>query len=222
MNMFELSEGKALLFHQAIVELAHQHPNLIKRAITELEQFRKRLPDQMSIWDRWAALLEMPLDKMAEHVLANTPDGGLMRANSPLSNALSATERNSVWQRIGLMQFVRHYLNAAGELGLTVIEQAAITDLDDTEIDRWRTSGPTQLTAGTLDRLKQVVALHKALSGIEPNQEAQRRWLRSVSETIGATPISLLLDGEVNRVLEGLSGAAQLVLSPRDLPRMGR
>ena len=163
----------------------------------------------------------MPLDEMAEHVLADTPDGGLLRANSPLTKALGATERNAVWQRIGLMQFVHHYLDAADDLGLTPAEQAAVTGLDVSELVRWKTHPPTQLTRGTLDRLKQTVALHKAMAGIDPDREARRRWLRSESETLGATPISMLLDGEARRVMEGLAGAVRLTLGPKNLPRMG-
>ena len=219
--MFALTEEKALLFHRALIDLVREHPNLIKRSMAELAQCRTRSPGQMSAWDRWQALLEMSIDDMAEHVLADTPDGGLLRANSPLSRILNRAERNAVWQRIGLMQFVRFFLEAVDGLGLTPDEQAAITGLDASELAGWRTAPPATMIAGVLERLKIVVALHKAIAQIEPMQNVQQQWLRSESETLGATPISLMLEGETDRVLENLSGAVRLTLSREDLPRMG-
>ena len=222
MNMFELSEEKALLFHRAVVDLAGQHPNLIERAIHQLATFRQRDPDKNVIWERWAHALALPLDEMAGPVLADTPDGGLMRANSPLSEILSASERNAIWQRIGLLQFVHHFVQAAAELGLTVSEQATITGVDSSEIDSWNEALPQQMTVETLARLKQIVTLHKALSSVQPDRETCRRWLRSDSQVMGGTPLSLLLGGQAEQLLDSVSGAAQLKVGNHNLPRMGR
>jgi hypothetical protein len=127
MELFSLSEEKALLFHRAIVGLVHEHPNLLVRARAELENQRARTPEQENLWDRWAALLDKPLDDLSAVILADTPDGGLLRAHSPLGAALDTSERNAVWRRIGLIQFFHHYLIAVDDLGVSTPEQAAIT-----------------------------------------------------------------------------------------------
>jgi len=219
--MFELSEEKALLFHRAIVDLAGRHPNLIERAVNQLAIFRQREPEKNLIWERWAHALALPLEQMAGPVLADTPDGGLLRANSPLSEILTVSERNSIWLRIGLLQFVHHFVHAAAELGLTVSEQAIITGVDSSEIDSWNEALPRQMAVETLARLKHVVALHKALSSVQPDREANRRWLRSESEVMGGTPLSLLLGGHAEQLLDSVSGTAQLKLGNHNLPRMG-
>jgi len=219
--MFELTEEKALLFHRALIGLLRDHPNLIRRAHDTLGQSRENNPAQASVWDRWEALLDMSIDAMAIHVLAETPDGGLLRAHSPLSKTLLTQERNAVWQRIGLMQFIGYFHAAADGLGLTVEEQAVLTGLPASELTGWKAAPPSTMEAATLASLKTVVSLHKAMSRIEPDPEVHQRWLRTSSETLGATPISLLLGGEVDRVLDSLSGAVQIAMGPEDLPRMG-
>ncbi|MBC8339781.1 MAG: hypothetical protein ISR51_07285 [Rhodospirillales bacterium] len=219
--MFELTEEKALLFHRALIGLLRDHPNLIPRARDTLMTSREKNPAQETVWDRWEALLDMPLDGMAGHILADTPDGGLLRAHSPFSKTLLAQERNAVWQRIGLMQFIGHFHAAADGLGLTVEEQAVLTGLQASELTGWKAVPPSTMETATLQHLKTVVSLHKAMTRIEANADVHRRWLRGMSETLGATPISLLLGGEMERVLDSLSGAVQLTMGPGDLPRMG-
>jgi len=221
MSLFTLSEQKSRVFHQAILGLIGGHPNLIPRAIKELAGFRSRRPGRQAVWDRWAAILDLPPQQMAGAVLADTADGGLLRANSPLADALSHAERNAIWRRIGLMQFMGHYFDAAADLALDLPEQAAITGVPIEALTGWRTNGPWEITEDTLSRLKQVVSLHKALTGINPDPDVRRRWLRHQSPTLSATPLSLLMDGKGDRVLETLAGAVQLILSPDDLPRMG-
>jgi len=221
MGLFTLSEQKALVFHRAVLGLIGGHPNLIPRALAELGRLRDRKPEQAALWDRWQALLDLAPEKMADPVLADTADGGLLRANSPFTNALTNSERNAVWQRIGLMQFMGYYFEAVADLALEPSEQAAITGLDAEELAGWRLAPPQVLGQGVLDRLKQVVALHKVLVGINPDRDARRRWLRHESETLSAAPLSLLMAGQAGRVLEMLTGARQITVSADDLPRMG-
>ncbi len=220
MELFSLSEEKALLFHRAIVGLVHEHPNLLVRARAELENQRARTPEQENLWDRWAALLDKPLDDLSAVILADTPDGGLLRAHSPLGAALDTSERNAVWRRIGLIQFFHHYLIAVDDLGVSTPEQAAITGLDAPDLDRWRNTGPGQMSKQALQRLKLVVALHKSLGELSDSVDVRRRWLRSTSETLEAAPMDLLMEGEIARVVDSLAGAVRLTLSPADLPQM--
>ncbi len=220
MELFTLSEEKALLFHRALVGLIREQPGLLVRARSELESRRERSPGPENIRDRWAALLDKPLAELAPVILADTPDGGLLRAHSPLAAVVSPGERNALWRRIGLIQFFHHYLVAVDDLGLTGPEQAAITGLQEADLKRWRTTGPEAMPEQTLQRLKQVVALHKSLSGVSDSIDVRRGWLRRVSETLEAVPMDLLVEGEIARVVDSLAGAVRLTLSPAELPRM--
>ena len=220
MELFTLSEEKALLFHRAIMGLVQQHPNLLVRARQQLEDQRRRDPDQEMVWDRWAALLDKSPVELAPVILADTPDGGLLRAHSPLGAALSVSERKTVWQRIGLIQFFQHYLIAVDDLGFAPDEQAAITGLNEDDLVRWRVTGPGELPKAALQSLKLVVALHKSLKGVSDSADIRRRWLRSKSETLNAAPMDLLVGGEIARVVDSLAGAVQLTLGPADMPQM--
>jgi len=221
MNMMDLTEQKTLLFHRAIIDLARQHPGLISRARDELARLRLTQPAQEKIWGRWHVLLELPLETLAVFALTDDPDGGLLRANSPLSRILSSKERNSIWQRIGLAQFVQHVLHASDDLGLTTAELSDITGVDEHLITTWRNELPDSITIDTLGRLKWVVALQRALAGIETDQEARRNWVRTPSKTLGNSPIALLRGGQATFVIDSVSGAARLVMSKEDVPRMG-
>jgi len=220
MELFTLSEEKALLFHRAIMGLVREHPNLLVRARDQLQEQRLQAPDQENIWDRWAALLDKTLDDLTPVVLADTPDGGLLRAHSPLGAALSTSERKAVWQRIGLIQFFRYYLVAVDDLALSTSEQAAITGLDEVDLVQWRATGPGELPRQALEKLKLVVALHKSLGGVSDNMDVRRRWLRNTSETLEAVPVDLLTGGEIVRVVDSLAGAVRLTLGPADMPQM--
>ena len=221
MSIFTLSEQKTLVFHQTILELVEDHPNLLSRALKGLDELRSRKPEQAMLWDRWAALLDLPLKEMADFVLADTADGGLLRSNSPFSQSLSTAERSSIWQRIGLRQFMGNYSEAVDDLALELSEQAAITGIDAKELAAWQTKAPQEISKENLSRLKQIVSLQMTLAGINSDQEFRRRWLRSESQTLSATPISLLKDGKAGQVLESLVGAVQITMTTEDMPRMG-
>lgn len=220
MDPFLLTEEKALLFHRAILSVAKSHENLIARARAEVDKLRASHPAQTDVWDRWAAILDMDVATMSGPVLANTPDGGLLRAHSPLGNALSTQERNAIWQRIGLVQFVGYFMDAAADLALEAAEQAALTGIEEAVLVEWAAIAPMELQKGELDKLKQVVSLQSALKGLAPDQAVRRRWLRTDSETLGGTPLALLLAGDVERVMDHLTGAVQLTLGPDNYPRM--
>ena len=221
MKLFSLSEKKTLVFHRAILELTGEHPSLIIRAQRELIELRSRKPEQIFLWDRWQALLRPPFEKMASQVLADTPDGGLLRANSPFHNALSKVERTAIWQRIGLLQFMEHYFIAAADLGLEISEQAAITGVSVKELKAWETRAPQEIRKESFECLKLVVALQKSLVKIAPDKEIRRHWLRHKSQTLSAIPLSLLIEGKTSFVISSIVGAVQLTLNHDDMPRMG-
>ena len=221
MKLFSLSEKKTQFFHVAILELIRENPNLIVRAQKKLYELRSRNPEQTALWDRWQKLLNIPFEKMTAQILADTPDGGLLRANSPFHNALSKVEKTAIWQRIGLMQFIQHYLVAVADLGLEISEQAAITGVSKEELKAWQTRAPQELRKEIVMCLKSVIALQKSLVKISPNQEIRRVWLRHKSQTLSAIPLSLLMEGKTSLVIDNVTGASQLTLHHRDLPHMG-
>jgi hypothetical protein len=221
MKLFSLSEKKTRVFHLAVLELTGEYPSLIVRAQKELLELHSRKPEQILLWDRWQALLYLPFEKMANQVLADTPDGGLLRANSPFHNALSKAERTAIWQRIGLLQFMEHYSNAATDLGLEISEQAAITGVSVEELKSWKTRAPQEIRKESFECLKLVVALQKSLVKIAPDKKIRRHWLRHKSQTLSAIPLSLLIDGKTSFVINSIVGAAQLTLNHDDMPRMG-
>jgi hypothetical protein len=221
MSLFSLSEKKARVFHQAILGLNGDHPSLVIRARKELARLRSRKPGQTSLWDRWQDLLNLPFEEMANLVLADTPDGGLLRAESPFNDALNKAERTAIWQRIGLMQFMEHYFDAVADLGIEISEQAAITGIGLEELKMWQTRTPLEIHKESVECLKSIVALQKSLVKIAPDREVRRHWLRHESPTLSAIPLSLLMDGKTSYVLENIAGAAQLTLDPDDLPLMG-
>ena len=221
MGLFNLSEQKALVFHQAVLGLLGTHPNLRVRALAELDRTRTASPEQAALCDRWAALLDLAINDMAEVVLADGPDGGLLRAHSPFTDALNPTERNAIWQRIGLIQFMGYYTEAATDLALDLSEQAAITNIAIEDLTSWQSRPPLEISKDELHHLKLVVALHKTLIELAPDQNVRRGWLRQQSETLGAAPLSLLTDGKAADVLENLAGSAKLTLGAENLPRMG-
>jgi hypothetical protein len=221
MSLFSLSEKKARVFHQAILGLTSDHPSLIFRAQKELAGLRSRKPGQTTLWDRWQVLLNLPFEKMANLILADTPDGGLLRADSPFNDALNKAERTAIWQRIGLMQFMEHYFDAVADLGLEISEQAAITGIGIEELKVWQTQTPQEIRKESVECLKWIIALQKSLVKIAPDRNARRYWLRHESPTLSAIPLTLLMDGKTSYVLENIAGAAQLTLNSDNVPRMG-
>ncbi len=175
-------------------------------------------PQLDHVWKQWEEILSKPLGDIAAAILGDDTKGGLLRAYSPLGAALNPVERNAIWRRIGLGQFVRYFLDAAADLGLTTAEQAQITGVDEDELVQWEGSGPTTMHAPKLDPLKQLVAIHRSLLRLFPDMEARRDWLRTPHETLEAAPIDLLLQGDMATVQHHVMRAVQPSLGRKDVP----
>lgn len=219
MKLFGLSEQRQLDYHRAIVEVAGEHPDIMVRARAALARMREERPNVAGIWDQWEDILGHPLDEVSAAVLAGDSRGGLLRAYSPLAAALSSGERNALWQRIGLRQFVRYFLDAAADFGLSIAEQAGITGIDAALLGAWgEETLPSEMTVATLDPLKQVVAIHRSAARLHPSREARRAWLRGHDPFLGASPLETLMSGGLDRIQETLMQAVQPTLTAQDLP----
>ncbi len=215
---FMLSEQRALELHHAILETVQDHPNLIGRARRRLAALRESRGDLALIWEKWTDILDRPAEDMGRDVLADTPDGGLLRAHSPLDGMLSPEERNALWQRVGLRRFFRFFMDAADDMALSEDEQASLAGQDLGTLAGWRESPPRTMTRETLERLKRVVSVHITLKELLGDMEGRRNWLREESATLGARPIDLLMGDGIERLRDYLSGARRLRLKPGDMP----
>lgn len=218
MDRLAVNESRMLYFHRVLVAEARRSPSLVERARAELARRHALRPDPHGVWAEWLGLLDGPFEALAEAVLADTPRGGLLRANSPLADCLGPEEKNALWQRIGLHQFVAMFLQAAQDLRLSVEEQAAITGLPAEEVAGWRASAPMLMQPQVLDALKLVVAVHRALERLFPDPDTRRAWLRSPVDLFAAPPLTLMLSGEGGKVQAYLTAALQPLVKDGDRP----
>jgi hypothetical protein len=218
MDRLAVNESRMLYFHRVLVAEARRAPGLLERARTELARRHAQRPDPHGVWAEWLDLLNGPFEALAEAVLADSPRGGLLRANSPLADCLGAEEKNALWQRIGLHQFVAMFLQAANDLHLTIEEQAALTGLPEDEVAGWRAAAPASMAAEVLEALKIVVGVHRALERLFPDPDTRRAWLRSPVDLFAAPPIGLILAGDGGRVQAYLTAALQPIISDADRP----
>ncbi|MBF0335255.1 MAG: hypothetical protein HQL40_16675 [Alphaproteobacteria bacterium] len=212
------AEDRNLFLHRVILDEASRHASLIERALAELPRLRTERPRLAKVWERWAELLVLPFDEMAAGVLSMDADGGLLRANSPFLMALDATERNALWQRVGLQQFTAFFLMACDDLAVDLDEQASIAGLEPEVVAGWRLVPPRSISGATLERLKDMVGLQRALARLYPDQDLRRTWLRSAVDSFPAPPIRLLLTDQAGMLREVLTAAVQSRLGPDDVP----
>lgn len=218
MDRLAVNESRMRYFHRLLVAEARHSPALLDRARADLARRRAVRPDPHGVSAEWAELLDGPFEALAEAVLADTPRGGLLRANSPLADCLGPEERNALWQRIGLHQFVAMYLQAAADLELTIDEQAAVIGLAADEVAGWRAAAPTMIGAEVLDALKTVVGIHRGLERLFPDADTRRAWLRGQVDLFAGRPIDLLLSGQGGKVQAYLTAALQPLIADGDRP----
>lgn len=218
MDRFAVNESRMHYFHRVLVDQARRTPNLLVRAAEALPEMRRRQPGQQALWDEWQSLLDDGIDAIAEAVLADGAHAGLLRANSPLLEILEAGERNALWQRVGLQQFAAYYLGAVADLDLVPDEESAIVGLDPGTLLGWREAPPLTMTQGTLDALKVVIAVQRALAALYPEQALRRQWLRGHVDAFSARPIDLLVNGGGALVQHHLAEIVRPRLDQTDLP----
>jgi len=218
MDNFLVGERRSLEFHTVVLDLLRDHPNLIERARQALAKTRAGHPNPDGVLDRWRTLLDGTPEAMAPALLADDPAGGLLRASSPFNGLFSIEERNAVWQRVGLRQFARLFLDAADDLALSAAELARIVGIAAEELEDWRRNPPQTLAASTLERLKQLVSVQRSLAALLRQRADRHAWLRGDNNILGARPIDLLLGGDVVRVRDHLATHAVNQADPRDLP----
>jgi hypothetical protein len=213
-----VNESRMLYFHRILLEEAAHTPGLLTRAREVLAAMRARRPQSEDVWAEWSALLDGEAGPRAQAVLADTPKGGLLRANSPIAEGLSQEERNALWQRMGLHQFVYLYIQAAKDLALTPAEESAMVGLPAEELAEWRASPPVTVTGELLEALKVVVAVHRALERIFPDVDARRAWLRKPVDLFAARPVDLIASGHGAALRDYLTEALQPLIGDHDRP----
>lgn len=218
MDQFAVNEARTLYFHKVLHDQLRRSPDLLDRARDHLAALRKSQPAQKDVWAEWEVLLAGSFEDMDAKVLDHSAQGGLLRANSPIAQALSGPERNALWQRIGLQQFTGHFLNAVDDLALDIKEQSAMTGIAIPIIEDWRRAPPTEMTQGMLEELKLILAVHQALTVLYTDQDVRRAWLRSYVEVFAAKPIDILMRGDGGEVHRYLTLAAQPLIRPDDMP----
>ncbi|MCB2102991.1 MAG: DUF2384 domain-containing protein [Rhodobacterales bacterium] len=220
MDPMVFSEERHLAYHRVVLSLLDDHPNLLARAARELDRMRGGHPNTGGVLDRWADLLDGPAEALAQALLADDPAGGLLRANSPFNGLFDDRERMTIWQRVALQQFAGFFLEAADDLDLAPADQATLTGLAADEIAAWRHDPPATMTLDTLSRLKAVVSIHQSLVGLRDERDGRRDWLDRPNDSLGARPIDLLRQGDVEVVRDYLAEAAQMVAGPDRMPVM--
>jgi len=180
MDNFLVGERRSLEFHTVVLDLLRDHPNLIERARQALAKTRAGHPNPDGVLDRWRTLLDGTPEAMAPALLADDPAGGLLRANSPFNGLFSIEERNAVWQRVGLRQFARLFLDAADDLALSAAELARIVGIAAEELEDWRrnpAADPGRLDAGAAEtaRLGAAQPRRPVASARRPPRLAARR-----------------------------------------------
>lgn len=218
MAHFAVDESRMLYFHRVLLDQARRTPGLMPRAVAALPAMRDRVPALAGMWDEWEALLAAGLSAVEAAILVDTARAGLLRANSPLAEILDSDERNALWQRVGLQQIAAYYLTAVADLGLSLDEEAAITGLSEDELASWAAAPPLTMSQGTLDALKTIIAVQRALAALHPEPDQRQAWLRQPNDAFPATPLAALTGGDATSVQQELAAAVQPGLSREAMP----
>lgn len=219
MAQFTYSEDRSLQYHRAILSQARKNEDILTRAVQQLERMRLKKPNLIGVWTRWDSILKGSIDDIAEVVLADTPDAGLLRQHSPLGDAMTPRERNALWRSIGLIQFALTYLTAANDLGLSYDEQARIIGVDAEALKTWHLTPPVELSGEQLAAIKQVIAMQSALRGLFGDMDERQAWLREHHEGLEGTPLEIVLAGDAPRVQHYLADTVRPTLKAKDLPQ---
>ncbi len=218
MDRFTINESRMLYFHRVVLDEARRTPSLIDRARAILGGMRDRRPDTHGVWAEWETLLDGSIDQMAVAVLGSSARAGLLRANSPIIEGLAPEERNALWQRVGLQQFVAYFMAAAEDLALSVEEQATIAMVPVEVVERWREAPPLTITSRSLEALKVIVGLRHSLAMLYPDGDVRRSWLRSHVDSFAGRPIDILLNGDGPTLQAYVLEAVQPHLTSADMP----
>jgi hypothetical protein len=207
MDSLSIGEGRMLYFHRVLLDQAEETPDLMERARERLAA----VPEGQG----WADLLAGPFEAMRAAVLEDSPRGGVLRAQSPLMAVLTQSERNILWQRVGLQQMVAYGQAAAADLGLTDAEQAALFGDHSAS---WRGKAPQSMAESGLAALKQIISIQRSLCVLYPEVEMRRDWLRAFAAELGAAPLQFLVNGGAEIVQHALAEKVRPLVDRADLP----
>jgi hypothetical protein len=94
----QLHDLKSLQAHRIIARKLRQNPELLQKAIENLEA-AKEVAD-IDALKEWEVVLRAPISKICEFMVRNTETATRMRQSSPFSGLLSEQERESIDEKI--------------------------------------------------------------------------------------------------------------------------
>jgi hypothetical protein len=96
-----VAEERSLAYHRAVAERLRGRPELIERARARVESWLAQGPVHPVHARRWARLLTLPLEQLADALVDPSEDARELRQVSPFAGALSARERWAIWREVG-------------------------------------------------------------------------------------------------------------------------
>lgn len=106
MNAHDVTERASLLQHRIYAARIRKDPDLQARAVTMLE--RGIAANGGTVGHRfWLKVLRGPWDKAEDLMLSETPEGRLLRSNSPFARLIGVHDTN---ERIALWRQAKHEL----------------------------------------------------------------------------------------------------------------
>jgi hypothetical protein len=107
MNAHDVTERASLLHHRIYAARIRKDPELRTRAVTMLE--RGIAANGGTVGHRlWLKVLRGPWDKAEALMLSETPEGRLLRSNSPFARLIGVHDTN---ERIALWRQAKHELS---------------------------------------------------------------------------------------------------------------
>ena len=102
MDPHRLSELRSLAYHRAIAARLPAHPDLLAAARRRVARWlAEGGPTHPTYAERWAHLLEQPLDSIVAGLCVDDDDARALRACTPFAGALTARERWAIFREVG-------------------------------------------------------------------------------------------------------------------------
>jgi hypothetical protein len=85
-------ERRAYLRSVLVAERLLENPELVGQAKRYLDRFVRRDPRQASAYALWRKLLEQPAEEIALRLVADSPEGAVLRDSAPVFTVITPAE----------------------------------------------------------------------------------------------------------------------------------